>query len=405
MPLIGMILAFPSIGPSSLFIAVYGSGVYGGFWRLLVGSMVVATGSVAVSAVLVGVPFELSVVRRRALDGTRTMLARCLAYALWGAVGGYFTYLIITNQVLDGPPPDVLPLAIVVSFLLGGVMLGIGYTIYEQYIEHMHTSARMTQELSVARAIQRDLFPQRFPEINGLSFAAHCTPARETGGDFYDLIDLGQGRVGVVVADVAGKSVAAALLMANARSIWRAAAASGASPRIVLEQTNRALCQDIHSFAFVTLFYAIIDVTEPGVRFAGAGHPLPLLCHPRAPVHPNADTTPVALSEMVGPSLRELDANGLPLGLAPDAEYKEIWVSLLPGDRLVLYTDGVVESLNAQREMFGFERLNNVLTQLTADHPQDIVDGIVSAVERFQGPVEQLDDITILSIRIDKSRL
>jgi serine phosphatase RsbU (regulator of sigma subunit) len=385
MPLIGTVLAIPLAGPASLFLAVYGSGTYADFWTLFLGSLFFTVVSVPLCAVLVAVPFDLRVIQRHALKARQIALARCLTYALLGSVDGYLIYLIITNWVLKAPPPDSLLPALLFWFPLGGAIIGLAYTLLEQYVEQMYTSARLAQELAVARAIQQDLFPKQFPDVAGLTFAAHCTPAHETGGDFYDLIKLESGRVGVVVADVAGKSIAAALLMANARSIWRAAAATGATPKAVLQQTNCALCQDIGSFAFVTLFYAVIDPTEPGVRFAGAGHPPPILCH--------------------GSSLRELDANGLPLGLVPDAEYEEAWVSLLPGDSLILYTDGVVESLNARREMFGFGRLHDTLAQLAAspapvNQPRALIEGVLNAVRHFSGPVEQIDDVTMLAIQV-----
>jgi serine phosphatase RsbU (regulator of sigma subunit) len=390
MPLIGTLLAFPLSGPASLFLAVYGSGVYGDFWTLFGGSLLVTVGSVGVGAMLVGVPFDLLVVRRRELSARQTAIARCMTYALVGGGDGFFVYHVVTRWILQVPPPDTLLPALLVWFPLGGATIGLGYTLYEQVLAQMHRSARLAQELAVARAIQQDLFPQHFPQVDGLAFAAHCTPARETGGDFYDLIYLGRGRVGVVVADVAGKSIAAALLMAHARALWRAEAATGASPGQVLARVNRALCQDIHSLAFVTLFYGIIDVSEPGVRFAAAGHPPPLLCHP------------LSASQRAGHALRELNANGLPLGLAPGAEYEETWVSLLPGDLLLLYTDGVVESLNAQRQMFGFERFQTTLAHIPADHPQNIIEEIRFTLDRFRGPVEQVDDVTMLAIQVER---
>lgn len=389
MPLVGTILSIPLIGSASLFLAVYGSGTYADFWTLFVGSLVVAVVSVPVGAVLVAVPFDLGVIRRRTLKARQVAFTRCLVYAILGGLDGYLIYHIVKRWLLKAPPPDSLLPAVLFWFPLGGVMIGIAYTLYEQFVHHTHTTARLAQELIVARAIQQDLFPKQFPNVPGLSFAAHCTPARETGGDFYDVINLGDHRVGVVVADVAGKSIAAALLMANARSIWRAAAATGDRPKRVLEQTNRALCHDIRSLAFVTLFYAILDTAEPGVYFAGAGHPPPILCQCHA--------------------LSELNANGLPLGLVPSVEYEEAWTPLSPGDKLVLYTDGVIESLNCKREMFGFERFNDTLTQLAVGsvawqpmgQPQETVDGILSAVRQFRGPAEQTDDVTILVVQVE----
>jgi serine phosphatase RsbU (regulator of sigma subunit) len=389
MPLLGTVLAIILSGPAALFLAVYGSGTYADFWPLFLESLLVTVGSVPLGAVLVAVPFDLAVIRRRALQVHQIALARCLAYAILGAVDGYLIYLIVTEWVLEAPPPEMLLPALFFWFPMGGGIIGVAYTLYEQFVAQMHTSARLAQELAVARAIQQDLFPKRPPDVAGLAFAAHCTPARETGGDFYDFINLGNGQVGVVVADVAGKGIAGALLMANARSIWRAAAATGVSPKGVLEQTNYALCQDIGSLAFVTLFYAIIDVTEPGMRFAGAGHPPPILCHPqRGP------------SGQMSHTLRELNANGLPLGLVPSAEYEEAWVSLLPGDRLLLYTDGVVESLNTQREMFGFERLHDMLVRLSVNQPHAIIEEVLHTVQQFSGPVEPMDDVTLLAIQI-----
>ncbi|MGD9100020.1 MAG: SpoIIE family protein phosphatase, partial [Anaerolineae bacterium] len=226
-PLAGTILAFPLIGPAALFLAVYGSGAYAGFWRLFLGSVLVALGSVPVGAVLVAVPFDLGVIRRRTFKAGQVALLRGLVYAIWGGVDGCLVYFLVTRWLIDVPPPSTLLPSLLVWFPLGGAIIGVAYTFYEQFIEHMHTSARLAQELAVARAMQRDLFPEHPPHVSGLAFAAHCSPARETGGDFYDFIDLGDGRVGVVVADVAGKSIAAALLMANVRSIWRAAAATG----------------------------------------------------------------------------------------------------------------------------------------------------------------------------------
>jgi len=398
MPLIGTLLAIPLSGPASLFLAVYGSGAYGDFWTLFGGSLLVTVSSVWVGAMLVGVPFDLLVVRRRELSARQTAAARCVAYALVGGADGFFVYHVVTRWILQAPPPDTLLPALLVWFPLGGAAIGLGYTLYEQLLAHMHRSARLAQELAVARAIQQDLFPQQFPQVDGLAFAAHCTPARETGGDFYDLIYLGHGRVGVVVADVAGKSIAAALLMAHARALWRAEAATGASPGQVLARVNRALCQDIRSLAFVTLFYGIIDVTEPGVRFAAAGHPPPLLCHPLS-ASQRADFGELSRA---GHALRELNASGLPLGLAPGAEYEETWVSLLPGDLLLLYTDGVVESLNAQRQMFGFDRFQATLAHLPADHPQNIIEEIRFTLDRFRGPVEQIDDVTMLAIQVER---
>ncbi len=381
MPLVGTLLIIPMAAPASLFIALYGKGTYASFERLLLVSLSGTLPVTVIGAVLVGVPFDLLALGRRTLSARQTALARSLAYSAFGLVYGLLFFAYVRYWI--DPLPQGLLAGILVWFPLGGATLALGYTFYEQLVRHMQTSARLSQELAVARAIQRGLFPHQPPQVDGLRFAARCLPARETGGDFYDFIHLGPGRIGIVVADVAGKSIAAALLMANVRSIWRATALTGASPRTVLERTNQALCHDIQppSSVFVTLFYAIIDCADMGVRFAGAGHPPPILCH--------------------GISIRELDANGLPLGLVPTAQYNEAWVSLLPGDSLVMYTDGLVEALNSQREMFGFDRLHQHLALNQTQAPEERVADLLGAVQRFSHQAEQIDDLTLVAVQIN----
>jgi serine phosphatase RsbU (regulator of sigma subunit) len=398
MPLVGTLLASPLIIPASLFLSVYGHGVYGDFWILFLGSALFSVGSVPLGAILVGVPFDLWIIQRRSFHPSQIALIRSLAYAVWGAVSAYFIYLIVTHWLLTAPPPRQLLPSLFIWFPLGGIIVGVTYTLYEQFIEHMHTSSRLAQELIVARTIQQDLFPKQSPDIEGLIFAVHCEPARETGGDFYDYVRLGPRRVGIVIADVAGKSIPAALLMANARSIWRAAATTGADPHKVLELTNQALCQDISSSTFVTLCYTIIDVAENCVHLASAGHPPPILCSPRS----KALTAEVTLPDQAL-SLIELNANGLPLGLTPDAKYVQSRTILNPGDCLILYTDGIVETLNLEHEMFGFERLYETIRQEATNPPQTVLDNVLSAVQKFSRTTEQLDDRTMLAIQLDQS--
>lgn len=364
---------------------------------LFLGSALFSVGSVPLGAILVGVPFDLWIIQRRSFHPSQIALIRSLAYAVWGAVSAYFIYLIVTHWLLTAPPPRQLLPSLFIWFPLGGIIVGVTYTLYEQFIEHMHTSSRLAQELIVARTIQQDLFPKQSPDIKGLIFAVHCEPARETGGDFYDYVRLGPRRVGIVIADVAGKSIPAALLMANARSIWRAAATTGADPHKVLELTNQALCQDISSSTFVTLCYTIIDVAENCVHLASAGHPPPILCSPR----PKTLTAEVTLSDQAL-SLIELNANGLPLGLTSDAEYVQSRIILKPGDCLILYTDGIVETLNLEHEMFGFERLYETIRQAATNPPQTVLDNVLSAVQEFSRTTEQLDDRTMLAIQLDQ---
>jgi serine phosphatase RsbU (regulator of sigma subunit) len=214
--------------------------------------------------------------------------------------------------------------------------------------------------------------------VQGFELAARCQPARETGGDFYDFIEFGDGCLGLVIADVAGKGMPAALLMADSRSTWRAEARNEHRPAEVLRRVNRTLCHDVHS-GFVTLLYAMLNPATRQLRLASAAHPLPLL-------HNDS-------------GLQEVQVYGLPLGLSPDAVYDEVELTLAPGDTLFMYTDGVVETLNRSREFFGFERLMDLMRREGHRPAENLIGHTLGAVYSFGGPVNQADDITIMALK------
>jgi sigma-B regulation protein RsbU (phosphoserine phosphatase) len=251
--------------------------------------------------------------------------------------------------------------------------------LYDEYVYQLRISTQLTQEMRVARNIQQGLFPRQCPQVKGYTLAARCQPARETGGDFYDFIEFSDGHLGIVIADVAGKGMPAALLMANARSTWRAEARNGHSPAETLHCVNRSLCHDINSNAFVTLLYAVLDPITHRLCLASAGHPLPLL-------HKDS-------------GLREIEVYGLPLGLQPDITYDEVQVSLTPGDTVLLYTDGVTEAVNSSRELFGFERLTAFVQREGHHTAKILVEHALSAACAFSGQAGQADDITVMVLK------
>ena len=196
---------------------------------------------------------------------------------------------------------------------------------------------RLEQELRVARFIQQNLLPRQLPEMPGWKISAYWQPAREVSGDFYDFIDLPDGRLGFLVADVTDKGVPASLVMATTRSLLRSTAERHTSPGQVLAATNDLLCPDIPPKMFVTCLYGILDRITGEMIIANAGHNLPYQ-HTRQ-------------------GMIERRATGMPLGLMPGMPYEEITIRLEPGDTLLLTSDGLVEAHNPEREMFGFERV------------------------------------------------
>src|SRR3954454_25009534 len=186
------------------------------------------------------------------------------------------------------------------------------------------TRQRFEQELEVARLIQQNFLPKELPDLPGWQIEACYRPAREVGGDFYDVIPLDDGRVAFVIGDVTDKGMPAALVMSATRSVLRASAQRLREPGIVLERVNEHLCPDMPEKMFVTCLYGVLDVATGRLRFANAGHDLPYV--------------------KTAGGVVELRARGMPLGLMPAMEYEEKEIVLEPGDSVLLHSDGIVEA-------------------------------------------------------------
>src|SRR5579871_2978340 len=241
----------------------------------------------------------------------------------------------------------------------------------------IRTHERIEQELRVARVIQHTLLPKELPALPGWQVAAYYQPARAVGGDFYDFLTFEDGRLGLVIGDVTDKGVPAALVMATTRSILRSAAQALVSPGKALEQANDQLCPDIPPKMFVTCLYAILDPATGRLQYANAGHDLPYR-HQQGGV-------------------AELRATGMPLGLLPGMTYEEKETVLAPGERVLFYSDGLVEAHNPTREMFGFPRLMGLLAE--QDGTADEIDFLLKQLADFTGPDwEQEDDVTLVTL-------
>jgi serine phosphatase RsbU (regulator of sigma subunit)/anti-sigma regulatory factor (Ser/Thr protein kinase) len=240
------------------------------------------------------------------------------------------------------------------------------------------TRQRFEQELEVARLIQQNFLPRELPDLPGWQIAAYYRPAREVGGDFYDVIPLPDGRVAFVVGDVTDKGVPAALVMSATRSVLRASAGRLVEPGAVLERVNDHLCPDMPEKMFVTCLYGVLDPVTGHLRFANAGHDLPYV--------KTAD------------GVVELRARGMPLGLMPGMAYEEKEATLEPGDSVLLHSDGVVEAHDPERDMFGFPRLKETMAGVAGG--QELIDRVLSDLEAFTGPdAEQEDDITMVTLQ------
>ncbi|HEY6711738.1 MAG TPA: SpoIIE family protein phosphatase, partial [Rubrobacter sp.] len=256
--------------------------------------------------------------------------------------------------------------------------LGVQYDVTEQKREAQERE-RIEQELRIARLIQQTLLPKTLPELSGYDVAAYYQPAREVGGDFYDLFELEGGRLGLVVGDVTDKGIPAALVMATTRTMLRVSAQRLFPPAEVLKRTNEALVPDIPPNMFITCLYAILDTESGRLVYANAGHDPPYLRHN-------------------GSDVEELRARGMPLGLMPGMEYEEKEITLERGESVLFYSDGLVEAHDSHHEMFGFPKLQG-LVGTHRSGGSSLIDFLLSELTHFAGEDwEQEDDITLVTL-------
>jgi serine phosphatase RsbU (regulator of sigma subunit)/anti-sigma regulatory factor (Ser/Thr protein kinase) len=238
---------------------------------------------------------------------------------------------------------------------------------------------RIEQELRTAQQIQRTFLPKDIPAPPGWRLVPHYQPAREVGGDFYDFYVIEDGRLGIVLGDVTGKGIPAALVMTAARTMLRTAAQQQPAPGEVFARVNDLLCADIPTGMFVTCFYALLEPISGRLHFANAGQDLPYLRHEDG-------------------SIGELYATGMPLGLMPGTRYDEGAAMLAPGDSLLFYSDGLVEAHNPRREMFGLRRLAGLVEKRPGD--QTLIAALLRELEAFTGAGwEQEDDVTLVTVQ------
>jgi sigma-B regulation protein RsbU (phosphoserine phosphatase) len=251
-----------------------------------------------------------------------------------------------------------------------------------ELIESQRVRQRLENEVEIARGVQQQLFPQTIPALPGLELAAVCRPARTVSGDYYDFIPLGKNRVGIVLADISGKGIFAALLMASLQAALRSTSAleECAGTAAIVSQLNKHLFRNTSDDRYATLFYAIYDSDAKTLTYTNAGHLAPIFMN-NGPV-------------------QALNEGGTVVGLFEEAEFVERTLKIAPGALLVVFTDGLTEPESAFGEEFGTERLNaEVLRQRDAS-PERIAENLVDAAEQWAGTADQADDMTVVVARM-----
>lgn len=319
----------------------------------------------------------------------RAQLASMGSLHRWFATG----WRILKRMVLRLPPFRRLLLVVGLAFLFVGrvtvsegdqnatvsfLPFGALIVLFLLFLE-LKDKLLARSELEAGRAVQRTLLPERSTAFPGWSLWLFTSAANEVGGDLVDYIRLDDARAGLVLADVAGKGLKAALFMSKLHTIVHTCAPEAASPAAAVTAVNRAFHRDSPAEMFASMLYLELRAHGGEARMVNAGHPPPLLVHGRA--------------------VQELSKGERALGLGPETVYTETAVTLEPGDCLVVYSDGVSEACNEQREFFGLERLRKLLSSAPASSAPALGEAIVAEIERFIGDARPHDDLSIIVIQ------
>jgi sigma-B regulation protein RsbU (phosphoserine phosphatase) len=244
---------------------------------------------------------------------------------------------------------------------------------------------RLERELQVARDVQVSLLPREIPQIPGWEFVARWLPARQVAGDYYDFIPGKDGRLGIVIADVSDKGMAAALFMTLTRSIIRASMDLAISPMEGMSRANRLICEDSTSGMFVTLFYALLDPANNRMAYVNAGHNPPLFFQTGKRPGQGA--------------LSHLERTGMAMGVDADTPYEQKTMTFNPGDFVVFYTDGITDALNPQGQDFGMENLEGIVLAERENPAELMRRALENELQTFIGEAPLFDDSTFVIVR------
>jgi phosphoserine phosphatase RsbU/P len=251
-----------------------------------------------------------------------------------------------------------------------------------ELIEGQRERQRLENEVEIARQVQQELFPHSIPSVPGLELAAICRPARTVSGDYYDFIQLGPSRVGIALADISGKGIFAALLMASLQAALRSTAGleSNAGTAEIVSLLNKHLFRNTSDDRYATLFYAVYDAAAKTLTYTNAGHLAPIFIE--------------------NGTVKGLDEGGTVVGLFEDAAYTECTLKVSPGTLMVAFSDGLTEPESVYGEEFGMERLNAEVVRQRDVRAARLAENLVSAAEQWAGTPEQADDMTVVVARM-----
>ena len=287
----------------------------------------------------------------------------------------YVIFLVfVVNENLGGLGWPHIPDVEVFGFL--GFLAGLGYVTARRVFANEQRLATLAHELETARRVQASILPRGVPQVGGLRLAARYRPMAAVAGDFWDVL-AADGRVGLLVADVSGHGVPAALVASMVKVAFEAQRGIAAEPAEVVAAMNALLCRMLTG-PFVTAVYASVSPAEGRLRFAGAGHP------------------PALLWRAGAGRVERLNKNGLLMGFDEAARYEAGEVRVEPGDRLLLFTDGLIEAADARDELFGLERLERTLVEAAALETEAVAERLLAEVGRHRGVEGFEDDLTLL---------
>jgi sigma-B regulation protein RsbU (phosphoserine phosphatase) len=266
----------------------------------------------------------------------------------------------------------------------------IGYTgdVINEMTEGLKERERLRQSLDLAKEVQQNLMPKADPRVAGLDIAGTSIYCEQTGGDYYDYLDMsdnGQGKIGVIVGDVSDHGIQSALLMTTVRAFLRQRAAMSGDLDLIIADVNRQLSRDVReSGRFMTLFFSEIDRQNNTIRWVRAGH------------------DPAMIFDPITDNFEELSGNGLPLGVFENSVYVQLKREITPGQIMMIGTDGIWESQNTQGQMFGKARFKDIIRAHENKSAKEMLGAVISALDDFRRPLEKADDVTLVIVKVEK---
>ncbi|PAU94456.1 hypothetical protein CK503_06565 [Aliifodinibius salipaludis] len=324
----------------------------------------------------------------------------------WDILTVFFTHFLFvlmlessSGWVVSGSP-DLPAFILLLIFLFGNAVAAVLFIVKGEkeqslsgyvpdYVEELAQEQRIKQELRIARDVQQSFLPVETPRFKNLDLAAICKPAYETGGDYYDFVQLDDHRIAVTIGDVSGKGIQAAFYMTFIKGMLHSLCREIDSPAEILKKVNRLFYDNAQRGTFISLVYGIIDLKERTFRFARAGH------------------NPILRVDGNNTNLEELKPKGIGIGLSRDRfdeHLEEVELSVEENNVIVLYTDGIVEALSETQRFYGTKRFNTLIKQNVRKSAKEILDLLAQDVRSFIGKAKQHDDMTIMVIKLNDQK-